>query len=376
MRDGYASNVEIETVPVLDKDDQVDLIYKIDEQRTAQVSAGVSYSGAESLGFNLGADLKNFVGTGKDVNFLFNRSKSIRIYSLGYSDPYFTDSGIGMAFNVYNQKTRLSRTTDYLFDYALDTTGINVGWQYKISQFAHFKYGGGFDHTVVKMDYKSAPTEARNFSNAYNNHMSFKEYFVNFGWGYNNLDTYMFPNKGLTTSIDFKVSAPVADLRIYKVDYGFSWYRPILDPYIFNLKADVGFADVYNNKPFPFYRNYYLGGGDSVRGFAERSLGPKDSKGEPFGGNLSVEGKAQIIFPPPFMKDVKTVRTALFLDAGQVYDTHSKSRNPDGIRYAVGISLVWHTPLHVPISFSLARPLNKKFGDRPRAFAFSLGTQF
>jgi len=72
----------------------------------------------------------------------------------------------------------------------------------------------------------------------------------------------------------------------------------------------------------------------------------------------------------------------LFLDGGQVYDTHNKStaqgktRNPKGLRYSAGISFVWNTPLHVPISLSLAMPLNKKAGDNTRIFAFSLGTQF
>ncbi len=381
MRDSYASNIDIETVPVLDKDDQVDLVYKIEEQRTANVSAGIAYSGAERFSINLGADLKNFVGSGKDINFLFNHGKAQQSYTLGYSNPYFTESGVGMAYNLYRQKTRLSKTST-VFDYAVNSTGINLGWQFRISQYNIFRAGGGYDHSIIKMNYATAPLEAKSFGRAYNNNLGFKEYFVNFGWAHNSLDAYMFPNKGLTQGLDFKVSTPGSSLKLYKIDYDISWFRPLVSSYVLNLRADLGYSDSYNHKPFPFFKHYYLGGGDSVRGFEERSLGPKSSTGEPFGGNTLVQMRAQLIFPPPFFKDTKTVRTALFLDAGQVYDTHNKKtvlgarRNPAGLRYSAGVGLTWNTPLGVPVVFSLAWPLQQKYGDQRDVFAFSLGTQF
>jgi outer membrane protein insertion porin family len=116
------------------------------------------------------------------------------------------------------------------------------------------------------------------------------------------------------------------------------------------------------------------------------SLGPKDSLGRSFGGNALVAASASIIFPNPIKPDLRSVRTALFLDAGQVYDTRyrrklvnnvSVSRNSQGLRYSVGVSLTWHTPLAgAPLSFSLAKPLNAKPGDEKRHFNFWMGTQF
>jgi outer membrane protein insertion porin family len=390
MRDGYASNVDIKTEPVLDKDDQVDLIYKIDEQRTAQVSAGISYSPAERFGFNVGADLKNFVGTGKDINFLFNRGSAMQVYTLGYNDPYFTDSGIGMGFNLYNTRSRLSKTSE-VFNYLVDVTGFNVGWSLRMSQYNYFKFGGGIDHAVLRMNYPNSPTQAQAFVRAYNGgsgfpnraELGFKEYYLNIGWVHNSLDNYLFPTKGWSQTVSCKANIPASQLKIYKVDYDWSWFKTVIDPYVLNLHGTFGFQDVYNHdKPFPFFKNYYLGGAESVRGFEERSLGPLSSQNTPYGGNVMVEGTVQVIFPPPFFPDTKTIRTALFLDAGQVYYTQSKAfadatpSNPTGIRYSAGVSLVWNTPLHVPISVSLAWPLNKKPNDELKVFAFTLGTQF
>ncbi len=124
-----------------------------------------------------------------------------------------------------------------------------------------------------------------------------------------------------------------------------------------------------------------------MRGFDENSLGPKDSLGRAFGGNVLSAATAALIFPNPIKPDAKSVRTSLFLDAGQVYDTRSKQRvvngtsvkrkNPTGLRYSVGLSLTWHTPFAgAPLSFSLARPLKRKPGDEIRHFTFWMGTQF
>lgn len=390
MRDGYATGIDVQTVPVLDRDDQIDLIYKIEEQRTAQVSAGISYSPAEHFGFNVGADLKNFVGTGKDVNFVFNYGKAIQTYMLGYNDPYFTDSGVGMGFNLYNTQSNLSRTSS-VFDYRVDVTGFNVAWLFRVSQYSSIRAGLGADHSVLKMNYATAPTQAQAFVRAYNSGqpyantdmtLGFKEYYGTFAWIHNNLDNYLFPTRGISTAIEMKCDIPSSQLKLYKIDYDFGWFKTIYDPLVFNFGLTLGYQNVYDGKPFPFFKHYYLGGADSVRGFEERSLGPRSSLGQPFGGNIVGDGRVQFIFPPPFVPDTKTVRMALFLDAGQVYDTHNKANaqeeaaNPTGIRYSSGVAVVWNTPLGMPITISVAWPLNKKAGDDLKVFAFSLGTQF
>lgn len=399
QRAGYASKVDVETLPVIDKDDQVDLLYKIDEQRNANLSAGISYSGADRFSFNLGADLKNCLGTGKDINFLFNHGKSVQTYSLGYADPYFTDSGIGFGGNLYNQRTQLSKTSK-VFDYALDATGMNMVWQFRVSRFNFIKIGGGYDYTILKINYSSAPEEAKRFVRSYvpgipstreQEKVGLSEGFINGGIIHNSLDSYLFPSKGLTSSVEGKLSIPGGDIEFYRVDIAASWFRPLFKQVVLNLRADAGYSDVYNDRPYPFYRHYYIGGGESVRGYAERSLGPRDSQGNPFGGNILVQARAQFIFPPPFEGAQDTMRLALFLDAGQVYDTHNKkdefgnvvSRGHSGMRYSAGVSFTWHTPMQVPIAFSLAYPLNRykgndrgMYADDKKVFTFSMGTGF
>ena len=93
---------------------------------------------------------------------------------------------------------------------------------------------------------------------------------------------------------------------------------------------------------------------------------------------------AELLFPMPGLKDSRSVRLGLFADAGSLWEKEqvwNRSQNrfeggfDDGLRYAVGLSLSWISPMG-PLKFSYAYPLNKKDGDELQRFQFQMGTTF
>ena len=93
-------------------------------------------------------------------------------------------------------------------------------------------------------------------------------------------------------------------------------------------------------------------------------------------------GGAELIFPVPFVTDQRSLRTVLFLDAGNVFDTYCFDDNPTcgdvdlgEIRYSAGVGLSWLTALG-PLGFSLGTALNDKSGDDTQFFQFTLGQTF
>lgn len=374
LRHGYAGKVDVVTHQVVDKEDQVDLEYKMEEQRTMQLHAGISYSGGEGLGYNMGADVKNFVGTGRDVGFLFENSKVNTSYKFNYYNPYFTMDGLGFGYDLYFNRQNLSKRSN-IFEYSTDNMGGNLSWSMPVSQYSASFLGFGYNETKLHVP-NNPPLEIRNFTKKKG--FSYQEYILNLGWRYNSFDRYIFPTSGLTQRVAVKQNVPPSKLKYYVLSYESSWYKPIVDSYIFNFASDLSYGGKYGGDPYPFFRNFFIGGADSLRGFEERSLGPKDSQGRPIGGNLLVNFRTSVIFPVPFKPDLEMIRPSIFMDVGQVYDTYKiYYRRPDnGLRYAAGLSVAINTPLGVPVILSLAKPLNLKKGDQKETFSFTFSANY
>jgi len=381
----FGGNVEVETIPVQECPDQVDVVYNIEEAKLGQIGAGIAYSAAEKLMFNFSISQENFFGTGKSVDFQFDNSRASTNYSIGYMDPYFTIDRIGMGASAYYSKTDLSRVTSFS-RYATDTWGGDLRWILPMGRFEALKLGLGYDNLHLKFNPNVVAGEVIAFTNKYGT--NYKEWKASVAWIYNSLNHRIFPTCGVSHTAGTEFVLPGASLQYYKLTYDLAWFYALTESekWILNVSSSLGFGNGYGkSSTLPFYRNFTAGGSRLVRGFKENTLGPKDDKGLPFGGNTLVSGTVSLIFPTPFMPDSKSVRTALFFDAGQVYDTRYRTRvlngvtihrNPTGLRYSVGASVLWNSPFG-PITLSLAAPLNAKKGvDSKEPFAFSAGTTF
>jgi len=166
--------------------------------------------------------------------------------------------------------------------------------------------------------------------------------------------------------------------------------------------TELGFGDAYGSTDeLPFYEHYYAGGFNSVRGFEDSSLGPRSTPSRgvavtgnegtefdpdqdplPFGGNVLIQGGAELLFPLPFVKDQRSLRTVLFWDVGNVYDTSCSSSSPScnnidfgDLASSVGVGVTWVTAMG-PLSFSLAAPIKKPEEADTQVFQFSLGQTF
>jgi outer membrane protein insertion porin family len=261
-------------------------------------------------------------------------------------------------------------------------------------------------------------------------------------WLKSTLNRGVLPDRGSSQRLSAEVTLPGGDLEYYKLDYEAQFFKPLTKSLTLRLHSRLGYADTYGKTDrLPFFENFYGGGFGSVRGFERNSLGPrstyqnqayivagvwddhngngKQDTGETslpvavlcqdsancsnlgkvittntgeedygrtrgaFGGNVIIEGGAEILFPLPFIKDQRSLQSTLFLDAGNVFDTNcgSVQRNcyavgADQIKASVGLGLTWISSFG-PMTFSLAKPISKENQyDRQEIFQFSLGQTF
>jgi outer membrane protein insertion porin family len=150
--------------------------------------------------------------------------------------------------------------------------------------------------------------------------------------------------------------------------------------YTFAFNTDLGYGSGMSGRAFPIFKNYYVGGLGSVRGFQQSTLGPTrlSSAINPtpvfLGGAKKVVMNGEFIGPFPGTGNDKTLRIFAFVDAGYAYGEHDPIRLSE-LRSSYGVGLSWISPMG-PLKFSYGLPLRQQTGDKIQSLQFQIGTSF
>lgn len=418
MRTGFFKNVTVETRPVPNSPDQVDVNFVVEEQPSGSSTIAAGYSQSGGVTFQFDVSQNNFMGTGKRVNASFSRSETREVYSLGMTNPYFTVNGVSQSLSGYYRKTKYDNKN--ISNYVLDSYGGSLSYGYPIDENQRISFGLNADNTKLRggrfmgiSNVKQLMADGGKIQVDNNGIPDFKHdyttYNATLGWNYSSLDRPVFPTQGMSHSVDLTVG--FGDKTHQKVVYQGNIYRPFIKKSVLRGYAKLGYG---NN--LPFYENFYAGGYGSVRGYDQSSLGPRSQAyltarrgqqttlGEVVGGNALATFGSELILPLPFKGDwIDQVRPVIFIEGGQVFDTtgmdkqtidltqfkdpqataeqNAKAANrplltqDKQLRYSAGVGATWYTPIG-PLSISYAKPLNKKQNDQTDTVQFQIGSVF
>lgn len=376
QRLGFFEDVNVETPAVPGSPDQVDVKVNVTEKPSGAFLAGLGFSQSTGVSFNTSISEDNFLGSGKRVALAFNNSSVNTEYTVSYTNPYYTVDGISRGFNLSYKATDLSQL-DSTATYSTDTGVIGVNFGIPLSEFNRFNFGVDFESITFKQG-TTPSTEVVDFNELYSGvgatSSSFLDFKLNGSWRHDSRNSALFPTSGATQRLGLEVTVPGSDLEFYKLYYNHRRYFPLTRSLTFSVNGEIGFGDGYGSTPtLPLFENFFSGGPKSVRGFKASSLGPQDSTNLALGGNLLIAGNFELLFPPPV--DIDSLRLALFVDVGNVYDTHSSSFDISELRASTGIGASWLSPIGA-LTVSFATPLTDYAGDQTEFFQFSLGTTF
>ena len=122
-------------------------------------------------------------------------------------------------------------------------------------------------------------------------------------------------------SLSGSITLPSSDIHYWVANYQFVKYVPLGKHFTLSFFEGIDYGQPFGDTTaIPPFRQFFGGGPDSVRGFRESRLGPKDQFGNPFGGNLRITSQNELIFPMP-AKWAQTARVSAFFDIGNVYET-------------------------------------------------------
>lgn len=396
---GYFKEVNVETPAVAGVDDQVDVNYSVEEQSSGSITASVGF--AQSAGLILGGSItqNNFLGTGNSASLGLTRSEYQSKYNIGFTDPYFTKDGVSLGYNAFYNKTDYN---DYYDDgvsyYSINSYGAGATLGYPINETSRISFGLTAQHDSIEPGTYSAD-EIYDFIDREGK--EFTNFKANLGWSESTLNKGILATRGYSQNLNLMVTVPGSDLSFYKIDYTGQTFLPVSASTSLRFHTKLGYGNGYGSTDgLPFYENYTAGGEGTVRGFESGTLGPRntpatgtyssagqayysDRDTEALGGNIMITGGVEYLFPMPFIKDNKSLRTSLFWDVGSVYSDKcylSTTTGCDGVDLSqmassVGVGVTWYSPLG-PLSVNLALPIRKPDDAETQVFQFSMGQTF
>jgi outer membrane protein insertion porin family len=382
---GFFDEVTVETPPVAGTTDQVDVNFTVKERPTGNLMLGAGYSSSEKVVLSASISQQNLFGSGNAATVGLNTSKSSRTYSLSFTDPYYTVDGVSLGWDVSY------RTYDPSESYAVSrykpvSTGAGLRVGYPIAEDDSISFGLGVDRTRITT-YEESPSQYKDFCKDFgcsNNDgigsVTVTSVPFTAGWARDSRDSFLYPTRGVFQRVYGEATLPVAKLRYAKLNYQYQHWFPVGRDYALMLNGELGWAKGYGGKPVPFYKNFFVGGIGTVRGYQQSSLGPKDDEGDSTGGTRKVVANAEFFFPMPGSGRDRSFRFSAFVDAGYVWGedplTGKDQRvRVSDLRYSTGLAFSWSSPIG-PLKFSLGFPLRKKSGDDTEPFQFQLGSMF
>ena len=390
-RTQFFSDVNIETPAVAGSTDQIDLKVKVTERNTGSVMFGAGFSSSEGLVGSFNVTQANFLGTGDRVSAQINTGSVNKTYALSLTKPFYTPEGVSLSYDVYRRDLNTSSLN--LATYSTSSYGVGVHFGVPLNEKDTISYGLSLDTTEVKdLTRGSSPDQYVDFCNKIArssgdvSSCTVNSLTASLGWASDSRDNILFPKKGELRRVNGELALPGLELQTYKLNLQETWYKDLTNDLTFMLNGQFGYANSYGGKVFPFYKNFYAGGVNSVRGYAQGSIGPYCAAGTKgcytsatttnlfLGGNKEIITNAELFMPVPFLKNNNQFRLSAFIDAGNVYGIN-ESINLGDLRYSAGMGVLWVSPFG-PIKLVYAKPFNNQASDRTESIQFQMGQQF
>lgn len=364
----FFSEVNIETIPVPGTNDQLDVSLAVKEKSTGDFSIGAGMSSNVGLVFTGSITQRNLFGTGNALSTQVNTGRVNKVYSVSYTNPYFTDNGISRGFDVY--KRDVNSTFTAISPYLSSTIGGGMRFGVPISDFENTHYGLSAEKTELTLTDASS-LQMKDYVRIFG--PSTSNLIGSVGWSQDSRDSAIYTTAGTVQRAFMEVAMPISNQQFFKVTYQHQWFYPISQNVTLMMNGEAGGAEGYGGKPVPFFKNFYAGGPGSVRGFRPFSIGPRDINNNSLGGTRRIVGNAELLFPMPGMSKDRSVRLSAFVDAGAVFGLGMTGA--DSLRYSTGVAVTWVSPVG-PLKISVAAPLNQQPSDRLQMFQFTLGSLF
>lgn len=362
---GYFEEVNITNEPTTDPA-KVDLNVNVREGSTGSFSAGAGYSTSDGALFNTRISENNILGTGRraNLNLDFGTERNNQILSL--DDPRVFDSRVSAGADFFRTDREFND-----FNRNLLGTAFTLGYPAEelLGEWAEdIQFSAKYDYT--KIDINEVEEEAAQLIKDFQGTSTSSS--VTPMITRNTINNPLNPSRGSKQVLSYEIAGLGGNEDFYLFEFRNSWYYPLYEAswgdIVVSDRTSLGYGESNSDRPFPLFRRYFPGGINSVRGFKNRTLGPKDANGSEFGGSKQIVNNAELIFP---LLNSAGIKGMVFYDIGNAFDD-DESMNFGDLRRSWGYGIRWASPLG-PIRVEFGYPLGREEGEKKMVPMFSFG---
>jgi outer membrane protein insertion porin family len=357
---GLFEDVSFDTEPTEDPNVQ-NLIVNVKETKTGQFSFGGGYSSIDYLVGFVEVEQKNFdimnfpsfQGAGQDLVIRGEIGMVRQNYNISWTEPWIFGWPYLFGFDFYNSSHK--RRTDIGWPYDESRTGGDLRLGKELTD--NLRADGMYRLEQVRIGdiVDNASQDLMNERGT--NWIS----SVMVGLTYDSRDNVFNTTRG------FLVNATIEDAGGFiggskdfvKGTGTAAIYHTFLKQFTVELKGRTGLSGAYgDSNDVPIYERFFAGGANTIRGYKERSVGPRDpGSNEPIGGKALIVGNAECTFPIY----EKVLKGALFYDAGNVWKSARNIFTSGSYKQGIGVGVRVKTPLG-PFKLDYGWPLVKPDG--------------
>ena len=353
----------VEILPAQVGADKVDLNVRVKEKPTGQFSVGGGFSTLDQVVAIADITEGNLGGNGWMGRVRGQLGARRQIGLITFRNPYVNDSLTSMQLDVY------ATATNYI-TYFEKKTGASVTLGRYLSEYT----SGSVSLFVEELNFKNPavgicpdrfPIVCRQLGSQ--SSTGFRTSLAR-----DTRDYYMDPRTGWRAAVGFDVGTPYlgGTNNFYKYYVDVIKYIPLPFDTRFSFRARYGAAVGLGGEPIPLTERYFVGGINTIRGFAFGRAGPVTNS------NSLLGASKQLIFNNDFIFTISAdakLNGVIFFDYGKGFDDDEQISSK--LRKTVGLEGRWISPFG-PLRAAYGINIDPNPGERKGVFEFTIGTLF
>lgn len=282
-------------------------------------------------------------------------------FTLGYVEPWFLGTRTVLNLDLYYEPGVKSVVQKY----RIESFGGNINFSREYKKYTKIWFTQSYEQVNI---YNIPPGELETYKREQGINVRRK---IILSGEKDTRDNIFIPLLGSFTQISTEYVGGFlgGDNNFFKLVLSWSRYNLLGKRNILNVLATrlrFGYVDGLGQKDYvPTFDRFYLGGGSTLRGYKENSLGPKDESGVPTGGKIMMLGNLEYR-RVLFWKFGYT----LFMDAGNIWYSGEDVKAKD-IKLTSGLGIQFFTPVG-PLRLDYGRQIPIKKSPETGRFHLSI----